>query len=76
MQCWCWVRIGVRLGGQYDLLWVIGSWDFLQTGFHTPDLTSILSNGAIAGELARSSNVVNHLLGPFLGFLCDKVDQK
>lgn len=38
-------------------------------GLHAPDLTSVLGNGAIAGELATSSDVVDHLLGPFLGVL-------
>lgn len=53
----------------YNLLLVIGGRDFLQRGLHAPDLTGILGNGAIAGELATSSNVIDHLLGPFLGVL-------
>lgn len=61
-------------GSLQDLFRVIGSWDLLHTGFHTPDFTSILSNGAITRELARCSDVVNHLLGPFLGFLFDEAD--
>lgn len=53
----------------YNLLLVIRGRDFLQRGLHAPDLTGILGNGAIAGELATSSNVIDHLLGPFLGVL-------
>lgn len=52
-----------------NLVLVIGGRDFLQCGLHAPDLTGILGNGAIAGELATSSNVIDHLLGPFLGVL-------
>lgn len=62
------------LDGLCDLFWVIRSWDLLQTGFYAPDFTGVLSNGAVTGELARSGNVVNHLLGPFFGFLFDEAD--
>lgn len=50
-------------------MFVIGGGDFLKRGLHAPDLTSILGNGAVTGELATPSNVVDHLLGPFLGIL-------
>lgn len=48
---------------------VIWGREFLQCGLHAPDLTGILGNGAIAGELATPSDVVDHLLGPFFGVL-------
>lgn len=52
-----------------SLVLVIRGGEFLKRGLHAPDLTSILGNGAITGELATSGNVVDHLLGPFLGVL-------
>lgn len=52
-----------------DCLFIIGGRDLLKGGLHAPDLTGILGNGAVTGELARSGNVVDHLLGPFLGVL-------
>lgn len=48
---------------------VIRGGEFLKCGLHAPDLSGILGNGAIAGELATPGNVVDHLLGPFLGVL-------
>lgn len=51
------------------LMLVVRSREFLQGGLHAPDLPSVLGNGAIAGELARSSDVVDHLLGPFFWVL-------
>lgn len=55
--------------GELNFLYVIWSGEFFQCGLHAPDLTGVLGDGAIAGELATSSNVVNHLLGPFFGVL-------
>lgn len=43
--------------------------EFLERRLHAPDLTSVLGNGAVTGELATSGDVVDHLLGPFLGVL-------
>lgn len=48
---------------------VVGSWELLQCGLHAPDLAGVLGNGAVTGELATSSNIVDHLLGPFLRVL-------
>lgn len=61
-----WACLAVMRTG---LVFVIGGGEFLHVGLHPPDLPGVLGNGAIAGELARSSNVVDHLLGPFLGVL-------
>ena len=38
-------------------------------GLHSPDLASILGDRPVTGELAAAGNVVNRLLGPFLGVL-------
>lgn len=54
---------------QSDLMGVIGCCDFLQAGLHAPDLTGILADGAVTGEFATTSNVVDDLLGPFLSVL-------
>lgn len=48
--------------------------EFLKCGLHAPDLTSILGNGAIAREFATSGNIVDNLLGPFLGVLVKSID--
>lgn len=48
---------------------IVRSGKFLHGGLHAPDLPSVLGNGAIAGELARSGDVVDHLLGPFFWVL-------
>lgn len=48
---------------------VVGGREFLERWLHAPDLASILGNGAVTGELATSGDVVDHLLGPFLGVL-------
>lgn len=59
-----------KIDGHVDSLGlVIRGGKLLKCGLHAPDLTSILGNGAIAGELATSGNVVDHLLGPFLRVL-------
>lgn len=50
---------------------VVGGGEFLQRGLHAPDLTGVLGDGAVAGELSRSGDVVDHLLGPFLGVLVE-----
>lgn len=47
----------------------IGGGEFLQCGLHAPDLAGILGDGAVTGELTAACNVVDHLLGPFLGVL-------
>lgn len=52
-----------------SLMLVVRGGEFLKRGLHAPDLTSVLGDGAITGELATSGNVVDHLLGPFLGVL-------
>lgn len=63
------VKVGV-VGHHVDsLLYVIRGGEFLERGLHAPDLAGILGNGAVAGELATSRNVVDHHLGPFLGVL-------
>lgn len=65
-------RLGENWGVSHhvdSLMLVIWGREFLQCGLHAPDLTGILGNGAIAGELARPSDVVDHLLGPFFGVL-------
>lgn len=64
-----WARVGVSAVQVEALKRVIGGGEFLQRGLHAPDLTSVLGNGAVAGELATSGDVVDHLLGPFLGVL-------
>ena len=43
-------------------------------GLHVPDLTGILLDRAVAGELARRGDVVDALGCPFLGFLDDGED--
>lgn len=50
---------------------VVGGGEFLQRGLHAPDLTGVLGDGAVAGELSGSGDVVDHLLGPFLGVLVE-----
>lgn len=55
--------------GGFEFLFVIWSGELFQRGLHSPDLTSVLGDGAITGELATAGNVVNHLLGPFFGVL-------
>ena len=51
-------------------LWLlVGAGDLLQAGLHSPDFASVLGDGAVAGELATASDVVDHLLGPLLGVL-------
>ncbi len=55
-------------GGE-SLVLVVRGWKFLECGLHAPDLPGVLADGAIAGELSTSGNVVDHLLGPFLGVL-------
>lgn len=55
--------------GGLKLLFVIWTGDFFQCGLHAPDLTGVLGDGAIAGELTTAGNVVNRLLGPFFGVL-------
>lgn len=52
-----------------NLRLIVGSRELLQRGLHAPDLAGVLGNGAVTGELATSSNIVDHLLGPFLGVL-------
>lgn len=52
-----------------NLRLVIGRGEFLKRGLHAPDLTGVLGDGAIAGELAASGDIVDHLLGPFLRVL-------
>lgn len=52
-----------------NLRLVVGGWKLLQCGLHAPDLTGVLGNGAVTGELATSSDIVDHLFGPFLGVL-------
>lgn len=59
----------INEGGGFQFLDVIRSGEFFQCGLHPPDLTGVLGDGAIAGELATASNVVNRLLGPFFGVL-------
>lgn len=55
--------------GGFKFLFVIRSGDFFQRRLHPPDLPGVLGDGTVAGELAAASDVVNHLLGPFFGFL-------
>lgn len=63
-------RESLAVGCHLDsLLLVIRGREFLQCGLHAPDFSSVLGNGAITRELATSSDVVDHLLGPFLGVL-------
>lgn len=54
------------------LFWVIRCSKLLQCGLHTPDLTGVLGDGTIAGELARTGDVEDHFLGPLLGFLFEE----
>lgn len=63
------VGVCADLWGGFKFLFVIWSGEFFQSRLHPPDLTGVLGDGAIAGELATASNVVNHLLGPFFGVL-------
>ena len=51
---------------------IVGGWDLLKGGLHAPDLAGVLGDGAIAGELSRAGDVVDHLLGPFFGVLVGK----
>ena len=56
---------GVSVEGPLE----VGGRDLLKRGLHAPDLAGVLGDGAIAGELSRASDVVDHLLGPFFGVL-------
>lgn len=57
------------LWGGLNFYFFIWGGEFFQSRLHSPDLTGVLGDGAIAGELATASNVVNRLLGPFFGVL-------
>lgn len=61
--------VSALIYGGFKFLFVIWSGKFFQRRLHPPDLTGVLGDGAIAGELATASNVVNRLLGPFFGVL-------
>lgn len=43
---------------------VIRGSDLVQGRFHSPDLTGVLGDGAVAGELATACNVKDHLPCP------------
>lgn len=45
-------------------------WRDLDVGrLYAPDLTCILCDGAVAGELSRSCNILDDLFGPFFWVL-------
>ena len=56
-------------------LLLVGGGQLLQCGLHAPDLTGVLRDGAVAGELAAAGDVVDNLLGPFLGVLSRRQKQ-
>lgn len=62
--------------GQGGSARVVGGTDLLQTGLHAPDLPGVLRDGAVAGELPRASDVVDHLPGPLPGVLPEKVHRQ
>lgn len=47
-----------------------------QTRLHAPDLTGVLADGAVTGELATTSNVVDDHLGPFFSILFENQEEK
>lgn len=59
-----------------DLAGVVWGCDLLQTGLHAPDLTSVLADGAVAGEFATASNVVDDHLGPFFSILLENEEEE
>lgn len=59
-----------------DLAGVVWGCDLLQTGLHAPDLTSVLGDGAVAGEFAATSNVVDYHLGPFFSVLFENEEKE
>lgn len=54
------------------ILGEVGGWDLQVGGLYAPDLPCVLSDGPVAGELARAGNILDHLLGPLLGILSEK----
>lgn len=50
----------------------VGRWDLQVGGLYAPDLSCILGDSAVTGELARAGNILDHLLGPLLGILSEE----
>lgn len=48
---------------------LVGWWDLQVGGLHVPDVSGILLDGAVAGELAGRRDVPDDHLGPCLGVL-------
>lgn len=59
-----------------DLAGVVWGCDLLQTRLHAPDLTGVLGDGAVAGEFATTSNVVDDHLGPFFSILFENEEEE
>lgn len=64
-----WTKATVRQKRHVCLLKIIRSGDFLQAGFHTPNLLGVLGDGTIAGEFSTASNIADHFLGPLFRVL-------
>lgn len=53
----------------FSFTWFVRWWDLDVGRLYAPDLTCVLCDGAVAGELSRSSNVSDDLFGPFFWVL-------
>lgn len=52
----------------------VGGWNLQVRGLHTPDVVGIFCDGPVTGKLAGAGNVLDDLLGPFLGVLKTEED--
>lgn len=59
-----------------DLAGVVWGCNLLQTRLHAPDLTGVLGDGAVAGEFATTSYVVDDHLGPFFSILFENEEEE
>ena len=57
------------ISGIFAVAWLVWRRDLDVGRLHAPYIPGVLGDGAVAGELARSCDIPDDLLGPFLWVL-------